>query len=291
MKVVGFTFIRNAILYQYPIVEAIRSILPLCDSVIVGVGKSEDDTLQLIQSIGSDKVVIHETEWDESLRKGGQVLASETNKSYTLIPDDADWAFYIQGDEVVHNANYDAIRKAMEEYKDNHAVDGLLFKYRHFYGSYDYVGDSYRWYHREIRIVRKRKDIFSYNDAQGFRKLPNKKLHVKLIDAYIHHYGWVKDPKTMQDKLANFHKLWHKDDWESTNTFKSSGFDYSDVDSLKKYEGVHPNVMHDYIARNNWKFDYDLTKNTYSLKDKMKKILEFTTGIRLSGNGNYTLIR
>jgi hypothetical protein len=44
MKVSGFTFIRNAIKYDYPIVEAIQSILPLCDEVVVAVGNSEDET-------------------------------------------------------------------------------------------------------------------------------------------------------------------------------------------------------------------------------------------------------
>ena len=45
MKVCGFTFIRNAIKYDYPVVEAITSILPICDKFVVAVGKSEDDTL------------------------------------------------------------------------------------------------------------------------------------------------------------------------------------------------------------------------------------------------------
>ncbi|MBM3912615.1 MAG: glycosyltransferase family 2 protein, partial [Sphingomonadales bacterium] len=45
MKVSGFTFIRNAVLLDYPILEAIRSILPLCDEIVVAVGKSEDETL------------------------------------------------------------------------------------------------------------------------------------------------------------------------------------------------------------------------------------------------------
>ncbi len=51
MKVTGFTFIRNAIKYDYPIVEAIKSVLPLCDNFVVAVGKSEDNTLDLIKSI------------------------------------------------------------------------------------------------------------------------------------------------------------------------------------------------------------------------------------------------
>ncbi|MDH5367329.1 MAG: glycosyltransferase family 2 protein [Cyclobacteriaceae bacterium] len=291
MKVVGFTFIRNAITYQYPIVEAIRSILPLCNSVIVGVGNSEDETLELIKSIDSEKIIIHETVWDDTFREGGQVLAQETDKSYNLIPDDTDWAFYIQGDEVLHDDYIENIRSAMEKYKDNPNVDGLLFKYRHFYGSYDYVGDSYNWYHREIRVLRKRNDIFSFKDAQGFRKKPNTKLKVKLIDAYIHHYGWVKAPDAMQRKQKSFHKLWHDDEWMEHNISKGDEFDYSQIDSLKLYAGNHPKVMTEYIKKHNWKFDYDISTNHLKMKDKLKKVIEKLTGIKLSGNRNYKLLK
>jgi hypothetical protein len=45
LQISGFTFVRNAIKYDYPIVEAVRSILPLCDEVVVAVGDSDDDTL------------------------------------------------------------------------------------------------------------------------------------------------------------------------------------------------------------------------------------------------------
>ena len=110
MKVSGFTFIRNAILYDYPIVEAIRSILPLCDEVVVAVGKSGDKTLELIQSIGDPKIRIIESVWDDSLREGGRVLAVETDKAFAAIVPDSDWAFYIQGDEVIHEKYHAPIR-------------------------------------------------------------------------------------------------------------------------------------------------------------------------------------
>ena len=181
MKVSGFTFVRNAIKYDYPVVEAILSILPICDEVVVAVGNSDDDTLSLIKSIVSDKIKIIETIWDDSLREGGRVLAVETDKAFAAIAKDADWAFYIQGDEIIHEKYHPAIRKAMQENLLNKKIDGLLFNYEHFYGSYDYVGESYRWYRREIRIIRNNPDIFSYRDAQGFRKKPNDKLMVKLI--------------------------------------------------------------------------------------------------------------
>src|SRR5438045_1755818 len=127
MKISGFTIVRNAIKYDYPIVEAITSILPICDEVIVAVGKSEDETLQLIRSINSPKIKIIATVWDESLRVGGKVLADETNKAFATVSADTDWAFYIQGDEVIHEKYLPVIKEAMQKYKDDKSVEGLLF--------------------------------------------------------------------------------------------------------------------------------------------------------------------
>lgn len=286
MKVVGFTIIRNAISFDYPIVEAITSILPICDEVVVAVGNSDDDTLQLVESIDKNKIKILHTVWDDSLRQGGRVLAEETDKAFQAIAPDADWCFYIQADEVVHEKYHALIRQEMERYKNNDAVDGLLFHYKHFYGSFDYVGESWRWYRREIRIVKNDKNIFSYRDAQGFRKKPNEKLRVKLIDAYIYHYGWVREPAAMQRKQKSFSSLYHTDEWVNEHMAKASEFDYSTVDSLELFAESHPAVMKHRIARKNWKFDFDVSKRNYSLREKLKRLL----GFRIGEYKNYKII-
>jgi hypothetical protein len=278
MKVSGFTFIRNAITYDYPIVEAIRSILPLCDEVVVAVGNSEDATLQLIQSI-DPKVKIIETVWDDTVREGGRTLALETDKAYAAISKDSDWAFYIQGDEVLHEQYYPVIQAAMLNYKDNPSIDGLLFNYLHFYGSYDYVGSSISWYPDEIRIIRVRKDIFSYRDAQGFRKQPNDKLNVKRIDAWMYHYGWVKPPEKMQLKQASFHKMWHDDQWVNEHVEQVAEFDYfKNIAALKLFDGSHPAVMLPRIEQKNWSFNYDISFNREKKKDKLKRIIKRVFG-------------
>jgi len=286
MKVTGFTFIRNALIYDYPVVEAIRSILPVCDDFVVAVGNSDDATLQLIRQIDPAKIKIVETVWDDKLREGGRVLALETDKAYQAIGNDTDWAFYIQGDEVVHEKYLEPIREAMLKWKDHPEVDGLLFDYLHFYGSYDYVGSSGKWYPHEIRVVRKSGNIYSYRDAQGFRKGENQKLHVKPVDAYVYHYGWVKEPAAMQRKQENFNKLWHSDNWVDKNVAKSNEFDYSGIDALELFQGTHPRVMLDRIAKKNWKFDYDLSFSNLSMKDQFKKWLRKYTGIEI-GYKNY----
>lgn len=275
MKVAGFTFVRNAIKYDYPILEAIQSIMPVCDKVYVAVGDSEDETLELIKELPSDKIEIIETIWNDDLREGGRVLAEETNKAFQAIPDKYDWAFYIQGDEVIHEKDHQNIREALSKYKDRKDIDGLLFNYRHFFGSYDYVGNSARWYAHEIRIIKNDKSITSFRDAQGFRKADNKKLTVAESGAFMHHYGWVKDPRTMQAKQETFNKLWHDDDWMEENIMGVEEFDYfKNIDSLEKYNGTHPNVMIDRIKNKNWEFNYDLSFNKTSFKHKLKGILK-----------------
>ena len=271
MKVSGFTFIRNALKYDYPIVEAILSILPICDEFIIAVGNSDDDTLALIQKIDSQKIKIIQTVWDDTLRANGEVLAIETNKAFKAISPDSDWAFYIQGDEIVHEKYLNSIQLTMQKYVLDSEVDGLLFDYKHFYGSYDFIGSSNSWYKKEIRIIRNNKQIYSFKDAQGFRKEDNKKLKVVAANAFIYHYGWVKDPRSMQFKQEDFSKLWHNDEWISKNIENVEVFEYEKhISQLSRFDGDHPLVMKERIERLNWKFEYDISKNSRSFKDFLK---------------------
>ena len=289
VKVSGFTFVRNAIKFDYPVVEAISSILPLCDEIVVAVGKSEDETLDLIKSIGSPKIKIIETIWNDSLREGGKVLAAETIKAFEAINKDCDWAFYIQGDEVIHEKYLPIVKESMLKWKDDNRVEGLLFNYKHFYGSYNYVGDSRKWYRKEIRIIRNDKSIFSYKDAQGFRK-NSIKLKVKQIDAFVYHYGWVKPPEFQQAKQEFFHKLWHNDKWINKHIQRVDQFNYSNIDSLAKFEDTHPKAMQDRINKKNWHFSFDDTQKRHSLKIKFLMYIEKKCGWRVGEYKNYKLI-
>lgn len=294
MKVAGFTFIRNAVKNDYPVVEAITSILPLCDEFVVALGNSDDGTDKLVESINSPKIRIIHTVWDDNLREGGTVFARETDKAFEAISPDADWAFYIQGDECVHEKYLPLIRKEMADNLDDQRVEGLLFKYLHFYGSYDYYGHSRRWYRREIRIIRNNKGIHSYRDAQGFR-INGRKLNVKLIDAYIYHYGWVKPPEGLKNKVVNFNKFYHDDAWMEQNFPEKFEFDYSykNPDRLLHFSGTHPAVMQKRIAATNWKLGIDLgqLQKNMSLRRKLLQKVEDLTGWRVSEYRNYKIIK
>lgn len=290
MKVSGFSFIRNAEKFDYPVREAILSVLPVCDEFVIAVGNSSDRTRDMISAMNSPKIRILDTIWDDSLREGGRVLASETNKALDAVDPESQWCFYIQGDEVLHEKYLDSVRSGMEKWLPDDRVEGLLFDYLHFYGSYDYAGDSVRWYRKEVRIIRNNRSIRSFRDAQGFQK-NGRPLKVKPLDAVMYHYGWVKPPAEQQEKQKSFHKLWHSDEWVLKHVGTSDTFNYSNIDSLMPFSGSHPAVMKERILGKNWTFDFDPTFNRHGIKSRFKKTIEKYTGWRPGEYKNYRIVR
>ncbi|GIK59655.1 MAG: glycosyltransferase family 2 protein [Ignavibacteriota bacterium] len=283
MKVSGFTIIRNGIKYFYPFREAILSILPLCDELIVNVGDSEDKTFEAVKSIDSNKIKIISRTWDMTLREGGKLLSVETNAALTECS--GDWGVYIQADEILHEKYLDTVMIAMKKYFSNDNVEGLRFRYKHFYGSYDYVQDNYRnWYFKESRVIKLNKDIVSWGDATNFKHKVGSSINSVDIDAEIYHYGWVRPPDTMMMKRKDFHKLYHTD--EEINQSPLTSLKFDDLGNLIKFKGTHPEVMKTRIEMTNWEFDAKLDQQRpdwirrilvflFPLTKRLKKILNF----------------
>lgn len=290
MFVSGFTIARNVVKADYPLREAIFSILPFCNEVIVAVGKSEDSTLEFVKSFNEPKIKIVETIWDDNLREGGKVLAIETDKAKAAINPKADWCLYIQADECLDDQSIESLRIQMEKYKDDDSVEGLLFDYTHFFGSYNYVGDSRNWYRHEIRAIKNWPSIHSYKDAQGFR-IDDRKLYVKKAHATMFHYGWVKNPELQLEKLKQARKLWHSDEFLEKEYQNMQAYDFNQVDSLQLYKGHHPLVMKERIEAQNWDFKFDTSQKNMSLKKKLLYQFEKWTGIRIGEYKNYKIVK
>ncbi|HNX78406.1 MAG TPA: hypothetical protein PKJ24_00930 [Prolixibacteraceae bacterium] len=291
MKIAGFTFIRNAVKLDFPVREAITSVLPLCDRFFIAVGQSEDETLALIRSIAPGKIQITETVWDSRLLSGGAVYAAETDKAFDSIPPGYDWCFYIQCDEVLHEKYLPVVRKSLEENLNRKEVEGLLFGFRHFFGTFDYTGDSRKWYRNEIRVIRNDKTIRSYRDAQGFRK-NGRKLKVVPVAAEIYHYGWVRHPRIMQEKIHAVRKYYQGiSEEEVGKKVAAEIFDYSGrYDALARFEGTHPAVMQDRISKLNWSITPDLRRTHMKPKYKILYRIEKWFGVRLFEYRNYIVV-
>ncbi|MBI9072002.1 MAG: glycosyltransferase [Melioribacteraceae bacterium] len=263
MKISGFSFVRNGISLYYPIVEAVKSILPIVDEFVIAIGKSSegDNTREQIAAINDPKIKIIDTVWEEKYFKRGIINSIQTDIAMKECT--GDWLFYLQADEVVHEKYLNNIVKRCEELKDDDDVEGLLFRYKHFWGDYKHYHTGHGWYPNEIRIVKNKPEIHSWQSAQSFRKFEyydnprqeagHSKLKVATVDAEVYHYGWVRPPHLMQNKKRALDSVhWGlnraKDHYEKAPT----EFDYGSLDLLGEFNDTHPEVMAEMISKFNW---------------------------------------
>lgn len=290
MRLSGFTFVRNALRYDYPIVESIVSQLPLVDEYVVAVGNSTDGTLERVQSIGDSRIRIVQTTWDDSKRTGGSVLAEQTN--IALAECSGDWCLYLQADEVLHERDHLAYKQALERASNRDDVEALLLEWKHFYGTYDWLGVGRQWYRREIRAVKNLAGVTSWGDAQGFRIHDGshvRKLRAMPTDVCVYHYGWVRRPDLQQQRQRAFQALYHDDAWVEQHVGMTEAFDYTNCDRVEPFTGTHPSVMAQRIAQaGEWAGHFDPSRlRRAALHDRILDGIERLTGKRLFEYRNY----
>ena len=268
MKISGFTMGRNAHKLYYPMRHSIESILPLVDEFIVALGQSDQDdrTRREVEDIGSPKIKIIDTVWDIEKYPRGMEHAHQTDLAKEACT--GDWLFYLQSDEVVHEKDLETIRKKCQELLTDRETEALLFRYLHFWGDYEHLQDSHCWYRKEIRIIRNDAEVHSWESAQSFRRIPRFdglnyrqqegtfKLKVSEVDAEIYHYGWVRPPSVMQEKIKAFsinHQGLKKVEEQVASHKYDARYDYGNLAKLTRFRGTHPAVMEPWIARFNWK--------------------------------------
>lgn len=314
----GFSMGKNALKLYYPMKQAVMSILPIVDEFVVALGDSDEDdrTREEILSIGSNKIKIIDTTWDIVKYPKGMEHAHQTDIAKEHCK--GDWLFYLQSDEVIHEKYLPVIKKRCEDLLEDRNIEGFVFKYIHFWGDYYHYQDSHCWYRREIRIVRNDPDIHSWESAQSFRRIPNfdglnyrqqeetYKLHVAEIDAYVFHYGWVRPPSLMQNKIKVFsanHRGVESVEKQVREKKFDRIFDYGNLEKLSVFKGTHPEVMKEWMDDFSWKEELRYSGPSRSLNpvlnkhDKLRyRIISWIEkhllfGTRLGEFRNYILIK
>ena len=297
MKISGFSYVRNGVDYDYPFIQAIQSILPICDEFVMVLGDSTDQSREAIERIDSDKIKIVDTVWDMNNREGGKVFAQQANAGLDHIT--GDWAFHIQADEVIHEKD---LPKVLDAIQTNHAderVEGLLFPFIHFWGGYDYIRNSRRVHKNEVRVLRNNQLIRSYRDSQGFRKYSSiagyengekgKKLTVKKIDVPVYHYNGVRKLETQKKKVNTFISMYKPEIPFAAE--QQATFDYNQVDRVEKFKGTHPALMSDRIKDFNQPFTFDPKKAKWRTKDRLIQPIEDILGFKFGEYKNYKLLK
>jgi glycosyltransferase involved in cell wall biosynthesis len=292
MRLSGFSVARNAVDLDYPVVEVVRSILPIVDEFVIALGDSYDNTTEIVRSITDSKLKILEREWDSSLFDRGVILAHET--SAALDQCTGDWCIYLQADEVIHEKYLPVIIEACRKYQNDERVEGFLLSYKHFWGDYFHYQRSRNWYRREIRVVRNNIGVRSWRSAQGFR-INGRKMRVILIPAEVYHYGWVRNPLRMKRKRIAHDSLHHDNDWierEYQGDEKETPFEYGSLENLAVYDETPPAVMKERIASKDWSTNehHDIQHEHDHLTVRILSAIERFLGIRLGEYRNYKLI-
>lgn len=295
MTLSGFTFIRNGRSLGYPFEESLASLLRVCDDVTIAVGRSDDDTRDYVASLGDPRLRIIDTVWDDSLREGGRILAQQTDVA--LAGCTGDWCLYLQGDEVLHEADDARLRAEILRADGDPAIEALLFRWIHLFGSYDYQGVGRQWYRREIRAVRNTGKVMSWGDAQGFRTRESdgtvRKLRARQTECRIFHYGWVRHPRHQAAKAQAMNRLYHNNTWMAENIPSTDEFHATCYD-IAPYTGGHPACMQERIRRDRvWTSAFDPVRATtrkpfrVAVSDSLEKI----TGWRMFEYRNFDEVR
>jgi len=287
VKLSGFTIVRNAIKLDFPLEASIRSILPLCEEVIVNVGRSDDDTLELVRSIGDPRVRILETEWDMTIKN--KVLGDESLRAMRACRHP--WGIYIQADEVLHERGAAELAQAIARHDDDPRVEGLLVKYVHFYGDMDTIAVNRRWYRREVRAVRldPALDIRPYQGAQGFRVGPtHRRIRARLTEAEMFHYGWARPARALRAKREASAIIYP---WSREREARRPLLPW--FPGLRRFSGTHPSASRDWVEAR--RHDAERRVETAHFRPAFVRFylsdaIERLTGARLFEFRNYTLV-
>ena len=239
----GFTIVRNAVTLDYPIIPAVRSLLDVCDEVVVNVGRSDDGTRELVAALGDPRVRILDTVWDFS--RGSTALAVETDRAMAACR--GAWGLYVQADEVLDERGAEILKQRVGEWDRDARVEGLLVDYLHFYGDFDTLATDRHWYRREVRCVRLGRDVRSYQDAQGFRVGPEeRRVRARATAARMFHYGWARPPAALRRKLAASRDIFTEVPDRTAAREARGRLDWTPL--LRRFTGEHPRAAGDWVA-------------------------------------------
>jgi len=249
MKLSGFTFVRDAVRCEYPIVESISSILPVVDEFIVNVGlPDEDGTVDLIRAIGDPKIKIIQSQWNPNLDVGCYVYTQQAN--IALFNCMGKWAFYMQADEVVHEEDHPVIMDYVDRYMDDDRVDGLVLKQINFWGDFKTILSVYpKWERRRCWIVKPHRFVLCAKDASRFTVHPKfkekgRRLRAVEMDARLYHYHGIKSKKGLEEKYQTVRQYWEE---QRIPDKQVDFYQYYPRQFVTEYRGSHPGVMADLI--------------------------------------------
>ena len=246
----GCMFLRNGRKFDYPFIEAIKSLLEICDKVCVCIVPTDsfDMTLYDIQFelsyyFNSGELIvriIQDTDWKRMEFHTKHRLSIFTNYAIEML--DTDYVFSLQADEIIDPSSYEYIRQAMHE-----GYEGYLCSRVNLWGSpYTQLNVPHNRKPCSTEILRLAKTCYrAYDDAESLAA-PCESKYVDKIK--IWHMGFVRSKKVHPDKIREMQgnifkcgvdsKLEGMEEFDSTKWFSG--------DDLIPIEGELPPLIREW---------------------------------------------
>lgn len=251
IRLSGSIFVRNAIKFDYCIIESICSLLGVCDEVVVLECSSEDDTLKLLRSISSPKLKIYsDAPWDIAPDSSRLSMLANLAKERT----EGRYHFMLQADEVLHESSYVAINQCVS-FDIEHSVSVRRV---------NFYGDPHRHVKYDLPLHEKPCDDHPTRlglrefDALGDGESIGKRNDLFDENIVICHYGFVRDGLKLVDRTVESLKWFHAHPVPDERFLKMQAdkrYRYTDImrpDQLQPYAGTHPKIIQPWLEER-WK--------------------------------------
>lgn len=247
MTLGGTLIVRNAIEFDYCVEAAVRSLLGVCDKVVVVDGFSTDGTHELLQALASvdRKLVVLQRPWIPSSM--GTWLADLTNQTREQLGTDMHLSG--QADEVYCEADYGLISKLSDTGRI-YTVERLNFwhDHRHLLPPHEKVGSTI------VRLAPA--SLPCVGDAQGLAHEQGwERSTVRLM-----HYGFIRDPRKLAAKSRPMQRaffntvdpIWDKVEAVGKNALVEEGGTGVSLARLIPYNGPHPKVAEQWLKEHGY---------------------------------------
>jgi len=248
-KLCGVTLIKDGVKYDYTFKECILSLLECCDYTIVAYVESEDNTLEILESIDSPFLkILRLTNKDWNFYNDQRRLSYITNTAIKEAENlGFDYVLNVQSDEIVLPESYDIIRKALY---DN--SEGYMIRRVNLWGTpnlqLNVPQEKLPCSNYVIRLAKV--NYRSVDDAESIAVSEcniNYANEIKII-----HYGFVRDRKVMKARCINmqdniFNMSNHDEKLDMADEFVPELW-FSEND-LMPIDFEHPPVMKEWVEK------------------------------------------
>lgn len=245
----GYTVIRNGISLDYCWEEAVRSLLGVCDSVVICDSDSTDGTRQVMDEWAKSepKIKICNWAWPEPVGRSHNWFVEWFNYAREHLH--TDWQLMVDADEVVHEDSYDEIRRAV---RDNKA---LICRRLNFWKDHRHlIPPGHCCGHEVIRVGPQR--MWLPTDCPDLRAKEISSV-AEMSNVQVYHYGFIRKPAAFFKKERLLQKYYFnsydprleraqvKQEANGSNWMENCEVGYQD--KLIQFEGSHPLVAHKWL--------------------------------------------